>query len=113
MVIWKERQHELDDLHVGNDPMTVTALHECGLLKFFRIPGMRAYVCLLEHMIHMWDPYQQHFVVGTLNLTIVVEGIYFLIALSRRGRPAVLKGPRGGEEYVYDFINDHYSMGTH
>ena len=51
MVIWKEKQHELDDLQGGNDPMTMRDLHDFGLLKFFRLPGMREYVHLLEHMI--------------------------------------------------------------
>ena len=72
MVIWKERKHELDELQMGNDPLTVRALCECGILKYFRIPGMRVYVCLLEHMIRMWYPCQQHFVVGTHTLMINV-----------------------------------------
>ena len=93
MVIWKERQHELDELQAGNDPMTVRVLRECGLLKFFKIPGMRAYVCLLEHMIRMQDPYQQQFVVGTHTLMIDVEEIYLLIGLYRRERLVLLTGP--------------------
>ena len=97
MVIWKERQHKLDDLQVGNDPMTLRALYEGGILKFFRMPRMRAYVCFLEHMIHMWDLDQQQFVVGSQNLIIDIEDIYFLTGLSRRGRPMTLTGPQGGE----------------
>ena len=27
-----------------NDPMTMRALRECGILKYFRVPGMRTYV---------------------------------------------------------------------
>ena len=70
--------------------MIVRALHESGLLKLFRILGMREYVCLLEHMIHIWDPNQQHFVVGTHIMMIDVEDIYFLIGLCRRRRPVEL-----------------------
>ena len=72
--------------------MTVRALRECVILKFFRIPGMWEYVHLLEHMIHMWDPNKQHFVVGIHTLTIDVEDVYFLIGLSHRGRQVVLTG---------------------
>jgi hypothetical protein len=32
-----EREHEEDDAIVGNDPGTIAALRDCGLLKFFRI----------------------------------------------------------------------------
>ena len=113
MVIWKERQHELDGLQAKNDPMTVRALHECGLLKFFRILGMRAYVHLLVHMIRIWDLYQQHFVVGTHDMMIDVENIYFLTGLLHRGILVVLIDPRGGEQSVDDLIDDHYSAGTH
>jgi hypothetical protein len=42
MLEWREREHEEDDAIAENDPGTVAALQECGLLKFFCIPGMRA-----------------------------------------------------------------------
>ena len=93
MVIWKDIQHELDELQAGNDPMTMRALHECGLLKIFGIPRMRAYVHLLEHMIPIWDPDRQHFVNGTHTLTLDVEDIYFLNGLSHKERPVTLIGP--------------------
>jgi hypothetical protein len=53
---WREREHEEDDAIAGNNPGTIAALRDCGLLKFFRIPGMRAQVRLLEYLVHMWDP---------------------------------------------------------
>ena len=92
--------------------MTVRSLRECVILKLFRTPGMWEYVRLLEHMIRMWDPNQQHFVVGIHTLMIDVENIYFLIRLSHRGRQVVLTGLRGGEKYVDDLINDHCSVRT-
>ena len=82
MVIWKEREHELDDAQAVNNPNTILSLRECALLKLFRIPGMRTHVHLLEHLIRMWDPEQQHFQVGTHILTLDVEDIYFLTEIS-------------------------------
>jgi hypothetical protein len=35
MLEWREREHEEDDAIAGNDPGTVAALRECGLLKKF------------------------------------------------------------------------------
>ena len=113
MVIWKERKHKLDELQARNDLMTVRALRECGILKFSRLPGMRAYVHLLYDMIQMWYLDQQHFVVGTHVLTIDVEDIYFVTGLSHRGRPVVSTGPRGGELSVDDLIDEYCSVGTH
>jgi hypothetical protein len=39
---WCEREHEEDDAISRNNPGTVADLRDCGLLKFFLIPGMRA-----------------------------------------------------------------------
>jgi hypothetical protein len=38
-----------------NDSGRVVSLHECGILKIFRIQGMRAQLRLLEYLVHMWD----------------------------------------------------------
>ena len=93
MVIWKEHEHKLDDDQAANDPMTVRVLRECGLLKYFTVSGITDHVRLLDHLIRMWDSYQQHFQVGTHILTIDVEDIYFLTRLSRRGSLVSLTGP--------------------
>jgi hypothetical protein len=50
---WREREHEDENNATENHPATLAALRNCGLLKFFRIPGMRAQVRLLEHIVHM------------------------------------------------------------
>ena len=55
MLEWREREHEEDDSIAKNDPCTVAALQECGVLKIFRISGMRAQLRLLEYLVHMWD----------------------------------------------------------
>jgi len=38
--IWKEREHEEQDLNVENNPTTIQALKNCGLLEFFWLPSM-------------------------------------------------------------------------
>ena len=80
---WREREHEDDNATAENHPATIASLRDCGLLKYFRIPGMRAQVHLLEHLVQMWDPDQQVFNVGAHTLTIDIEDIYFLTGLSR------------------------------
>jgi hypothetical protein len=94
---WHEREHEEDDDIVGNNLGTISSLRNCGLLKFFRIPGMRAQVRLLEYLIHMWDVDQQVFHVGVhTSFCLDIEDIYFLEGLSRCGYHASLTGSRGG-----------------
>ena len=58
MVIWKECEHEMEDFQAISDLSTIEALLNCGLLKYFRVPGMKAYIHLLEYIIDMWDPNQ-------------------------------------------------------
>jgi hypothetical protein len=104
MLEWREREHEEDDAIAENDPRIVAALRECGLLKFFRIPGMRAQIRLLEYLVHMWDVDLQLFHVVIHTLTLDIDDIYFLMGLSRHGSHATLIGGRGGglpmSEYV-------------
>ena len=112
MVIWKEREHEVLGFQAVNDLATIEALQNYGILKYFRVPGMKAYVRLLEYMIDMWDLEQQHFVVGIQTLPIEIEDIYFLTGLSRRGRPVVLSEARGGETSLDDLIDQYCALGT-
>jgi hypothetical protein len=44
---------------------------------------MRARVPLLEHLVKMWDPNDQVFKVGSHDLSLDIEDIYFLTGLSR------------------------------
>ena len=55
MVIWKEREHETTYFQVVSDSATIEALQNCGLLKYFQVLGMKAYIRLLEGIIDMWD----------------------------------------------------------
>ena len=41
VVTWRECEHEEEDMLALHDPVTVTALRNCGLFKFFRISSMR------------------------------------------------------------------------
>jgi hypothetical protein len=85
MLKWSEREHEEEYYFVGNDPGIVMALRQCGLLKFFKIQGMRAQLRLLEYLVHMWDVNEKEFHVGFHTLTIDIEDIYFLTGLSHHG----------------------------
>ena len=93
MVVWQEREHELNDIRGENDACIVNSLHGYGLLKLFNVPSMRSQLRLLEYILRMWNPKQQYFEVGAHILTVEVEEIYFLTCLSRRGAPISLIGP--------------------
>jgi hypothetical protein len=41
---WREQEHEEDNTNAENHSPTIATLRDCGLLKYFRIPGMRAQV---------------------------------------------------------------------
>jgi hypothetical protein len=72
---WREREHEEDNAMDDNHPPTIAALRDCGLLKYFHIPGMRAEVKLLEYFVRMWDPDQQLFHVRVHTLSLDIEDI--------------------------------------
>jgi hypothetical protein len=55
MLEWREREYKEDDAIAKNDLHTTAALWECGVLKNFRILGMRAQLRFLEYLFHMWD----------------------------------------------------------
>jgi hypothetical protein len=107
MLEWREREHEDEDYFIGNDPRTVNSLRQCGLLKFFKIQGMRAQLRLLEYLVHMWDVDQQVFHVGAHILTLDIEDIYFLMGLSRRGSRVTLTGSRGGGLPMNEYIRQY------
>ena len=41
MLEWRECEHEEDDIIDLNDLGTLNSLWKCGLLKFFKVQGMR------------------------------------------------------------------------
>ena len=96
----------------ANVPATIEALRNCGLLKYFWIPRMKAHVQLLEYIIDTWDPDQENFLVGVHILPIEIKGIYFFTGLSMRGSPVVLSGAQAGEGPLDDIIDQHFSLST-
>jgi hypothetical protein len=107
---WHEREHEEDDAISRNHLATIAALRNCGLLKFFRISGMRAQVRLLEYLVHMWDPDQQVFHVGVHTLSLDIEDIYYLTGLSGCGYHVSLAGSRGGGLPMSEYYRLHYVL---
>ena len=87
-----------------NDPDTVRALRDWGFLKYFRLSGMRQHMELLQFLIHSWDSTIHEFHIGDKVLPILVDDIYFLIGLSRRGAHISLAGSIRGGETVKDYI---------
>ena len=61
VVTWRESEHEEEYMVALHDPGTVTALRNCGLLKFFRISSMRQQINLLQYFLDAWDPTNQVF----------------------------------------------------
>jgi hypothetical protein len=47
MLEWKEQKHEANDQVALSDRAMMVSLHNCGLLKFFMCPGLRAQPLLL------------------------------------------------------------------
>ena len=92
MVVWKEREHEILNNQATNDPATIEALQNCGLLKYFWVPSMKAHIHFLEYIIGMWDLDQENFVAGVHILPIEVEDIYFLTSLSMREAKNIYSG---------------------
>jgi hypothetical protein len=108
MLEWHEKEHEEDDAIARNDSGTISALRDCGLLKFFWMLGMRAQVRLLEYFVHMWDVDQQVFHVGVHTLSLDIEDVYFLTGLSRHGYHASLIGSRGGGLPMSEYCRQYY-----
>jgi hypothetical protein len=107
MLEWREREHEDDDFIVGNVPGTVNSLWKCGLLKLFKIQGLRAQLRFLEYLVHMWDVDQQVFHVGVHTLALYIKDIYFLMGLSRHGSNVTLTGDRGSGLPMSEYVCRH------
>ena len=104
VITWREREHEEEDMIALHDQGIVTALRNCGLLKFFRIYSMRKQISLLQYFLDAWDPINQEFQIRGKSIPLTVEDIYFLMGLSRRGAPLSLLGSAHGGELVRDYI---------
>jgi hypothetical protein len=60
---------------------------QCGLLKFFLCPFMRAQPRILNALVEYWHPDAKAFMLEGQSLVPTIEDIYFLIGLGRRGEP--------------------------
>jgi hypothetical protein len=72
---------------VKEDPNAMATLMQCGLLKFFLCPFMWAQPRLLNALVDYWHPNTEAFMLEGQSLVPMVEDIYFLTGLSRRGEP--------------------------
>ena len=50
-ITWREREYEEEDMIALNDPGTVRALRDCGLLKYFKLSRMGQQIELLEFLV--------------------------------------------------------------
>jgi hypothetical protein len=104
---WCEREHKEDNSIAENHLPTIAALRNYGLLKYFRILGMRAQVRLLEYLVHMWDLDQQVFHVGVHTLSLDIVDIYFFIGLPWRGYHMNLTSSKGGGLPMSEYCRLH------
>jgi hypothetical protein len=72
------------------------SLRECGMYTFFQISGMRAQRRLLNLLIDYWHLHVEAFMLAGKPLTIIVEYIYFITSVSRRGEEPNFQ-TRGGD----------------
>ena len=71
-ITWREREHEEQYMIALNDSGTVRALRDCGLLKYFKLSGMRQQTELLEFLVQAWDPKIEAFHIKNQVVTITV-----------------------------------------
>jgi hypothetical protein len=69
---------------------------------------MRAQPRLLNTLVDYWHPDVEEFMIEGQSLTPMIEDIYFLTGLSRRGEPINLctfpPGPFNIEDYIRDAL---------
>ena len=100
----------MDD-EVINDPNALDALRGCGLLKFFKMPNMKANTRFLDMFIHYWSIEDDSFMIDQMQLEIKVEDIYFITGLSSRGEvvhsTSRARGSLSIEDYVHIYCSGH------
>jgi hypothetical protein len=111
-VQWREREHEAISELVVADPNVVAMLMQCGLLKFFLCPFMRAQPRLLNALIYYWNPDAEAFMLKGQSLVPTTEDIYFLTGLSRRAEPINFHTFLVGPSEISEFIAEHCEAGT-
>jgi hypothetical protein len=94
------------------DPNVVAMLMQCGLLKLFLCPFMRAQPRLLNALIDYWHPDAEAFMLEGQSLVPTTEDIYFLIGLSRRGEPVNFRTFPAEPSKILELIAEHCEVGT-
>ena len=107
-VSWREREHATVDNEVMNDPDALEALRGCGLLKFFKLPNMKANTRLLEMLIDYWDVKEDAFMIDQMPLRIEVEDIYFITGLSRRGEVVHSRGKTRSSLMIENYVQIYF-----
>jgi hypothetical protein len=85
---------------------------QCGLLKFFLCPFMRAQPRLLNDLVDYWHPDAKAFMLEGKSLVPTTEDIYFLTGLSRRGEPVNFRTFPSGPHNIAELIVLYYEAGT-
>jgi hypothetical protein len=111
-VHWREREHEAANEAVAADPNVMVVLTQCGLVKFFLCPFMRAQPRLLNALVDYWHPDAESFMIEGQSLVPTTEDIYFLTGLSRRGEPVNLQMFLVGPSKVSKLIAEYCVAGT-
>ena len=87
-----------------NDLGTVRALRDCGLLKYFKLLGMRKQIELMNFLVRAWYPTIEAFHIKNQVVPITVGDMYSLIGLLRRGLLISLTGSTVGGETMRDYV---------
>jgi len=74
-ITWREREHSAIDNKVMEDQNSLDSLRGYGLLKFFKMPNMKANTRLLDILIHYWSVEDDAFMIDHMPLRIEIEDI--------------------------------------
>ena len=110
----REREHEDMDQYSLQDGPTMQVLRKSVLLKFLCTSNMRANVHFVERLINYWDHDLGAFDIQEEILEVLVEYMYFITRLSRRGMPMNLEGTGSGGDpmSVQDYVDTYCTPGT-
>jgi hypothetical protein len=97
---------------VREDPNAVVALMQCGLLKFFLCPSMRAQPRLRNALVDYWHPDAEAFMLEGQSLVPMIEHIYFLTGLSKRGEPVNFRTFPSRPHNIVEMIGLYCEAGT-
>lgn len=85
MILWRERDHDSEEIQMLNDLAWIIYLHRFGLMKYARLDLMKGQEELLSWIIQRWDEHQCVFQIRDHEIMIERYDIYFMMGLSCRG----------------------------